>query len=115
MEVPWIVELDESKRGPALVLQVDEVDLAKLVEEILDVLGTNVRRKVPDVDAAIVVVLRHVWSQEYDDEQRCTVGGAFPMRRPTRLRDPRSRVVVHSRFKARKQRQRNTNLLLEIG
>ena len=63
--LPWIIELNEGKRRPTLVLQVNEVDLSELVEEILDVLGTNVWWKVSDVDTALVVVAvsRHRFTQ----------------------------------------------------
>ena len=52
--LPWILELDERKWRSSSVLQVDEGDLAELVEQILDVFRADVRRQVSDVDAALV-------------------------------------------------------------
>lgn len=51
---PGVFELDERKRGPAPILQVDEGHLPELVEEVLDVFGADVRGKVAYVDAAFV-------------------------------------------------------------
>lgn len=59
--LPGVLELDEGERRPAPVLQVDERHLAELVEQILDVLGANVRRQIAHVDAALVAAaVRHV-------------------------------------------------------
>ena len=48
-----ILELHEGERRAALVLEVDEDNLAVLVEEVLDVLIPDVRRQVADVDPGL--------------------------------------------------------------
>ena len=50
---PGIVELEEGEGRPLLVLQVQEDDLAVLVEQVLDVLVPDVRRQIADVDLGI--------------------------------------------------------------
>lgn len=59
---PGIVELEEGEGRPLLVLQVQEDDLAVLVEQVLDVLVPDVRRQIADVDLGIFP--GHVFSVE---------------------------------------------------
>lgn len=57
---PWIVEFNESERRAPTVFQVDESNFTELVEEILNVLRTNVRRQIADVYSALVsAAVRH--------------------------------------------------------
>ena len=48
-----ILELHEGERRAALVLEVDEDNLAVLVEEVLHVPCPDVGREVPDVYSAV--------------------------------------------------------------
>lgn len=58
--LPGVLELDEGERRAAPVLQIDERHLAELVEQILDVLGADVRRQIANVDATLVAAaVRH--------------------------------------------------------
>lgn len=57
--IPGILELDKSKWRPAAVFQVNEGYFAEFVEQILNVLGAYVRRKVSHVDSALVATVRH--------------------------------------------------------
>ena len=50
---PVILKLYKGEGRAAFVLEVDKDDLAVLVEEILDVSGSDVWRKVPDVYSAV--------------------------------------------------------------
>lgn len=57
---PWIVEFNESERRAPAVFQVDESNFTELVEEILDVLRTDVRRQITHVYSAFVsAAVRH--------------------------------------------------------
>jgi hypothetical protein len=55
--IPGIFELYERERRPPSVLQVDERHLAEFVEQILYVLGADVRGQIPHVDSAIVAAV----------------------------------------------------------
>ena len=50
---PCVLKLDECEWRPPPVLEVDEDDLAVLVEEVLNVLGPDVGREVAHVDAGL--------------------------------------------------------------
>ncbi len=50
---PRILKLYEGEWRPSPVLEVDEDDLAVLVEQVVHVLGTDVRRQVANVDASL--------------------------------------------------------------
>jgi len=51
---PRIFELNKSKWRTTPILQVDKCNFAELVEQILDVLGADVRRQVTHINAALV-------------------------------------------------------------
>ena len=51
---PAILEFDESKWRSSPVLEVDEDDLAVLVEQVVDVLAPDIWGQVPNIDATLV-------------------------------------------------------------
>ena len=61
---PGILEFDKGKRRSPAILEVDEYDLAVLVEEVLDILGSDVGRKVAHVDPRLV--LSNPFGSHYD-------------------------------------------------
>ena len=57
---PVILKLNKSEGRPPPVLEIDEDDLAVLVEEVLDVLAAYVGRQVAHVYPALRVGLGHI-------------------------------------------------------
>lgn len=61
---PWVLKLHEGEGRAAAVLQIYEDDFPEFVEQVLNILGPDVRGQVPHVYAALVVAsaVRHGWS-----------------------------------------------------
>ena len=65
---PRVLKFYEGKGRSLPVLEIDEDDLAVLVEEVLYVLGSDVGREVPHVDPRLV--LSNLGHDEFHEEVR---------------------------------------------
>ena len=76
---PWIVEFNESERRAPTIFQVNESNFTEFVEEILNVLRTNVRWQIAHVYSTLIpaTVRHYIISCRVGDVLSYSVRGVF--------------------------------------